>query len=75
MSKSVRAKFAVVSKDPGETGNVTLYPVYSEDPNHENKQFWNATPSGEIHLWINNPTAFSFFSAGTEVYVDFTEAE
>jgi hypothetical protein len=72
---SVRAKFRVELKDPGEQGNVTLRPVYSDDPNHENKSFWDATPAGEIQMWISNPAAFSQFELGKEYYIDFTPAE
>lgn len=70
-----RAKFKVVSKDPCETGAVTFAPVYSSDPKHENKSFWDATPSGTIQMWISNPAAFSQFELGKEYYVDFTPAE
>jgi hypothetical protein len=70
-----RAKFKVDSKDPGETGSVKLSPVYSTDPNHENKSFWDATPSGSIEMWINNPKGFAAFEPGKEYYVDFTPAE
>jgi hypothetical protein len=72
---STRAKFRVDSKGPGESGPVTLSPVYSTDPNHENKSFWDATPSGEIQMWINNPKGFATFEVGKEYYVDFTPAE
>jgi hypothetical protein len=71
---SVRAKFKVVTKDPGDRGAVLLTPVYSTDPNHENKTFWDATPSGEVKMWISNPTAFSQFELGAEYYIDFTKA-
>jgi hypothetical protein len=71
----VRAKFKVDSKDTGESGLVVLNPVYSTDPNHENKSFWDATPSGKIELWISNPNAFKQFEAGKEYYVDFTQAQ
>ena len=51
-----------------------MTPVYSSDPNHENKAFWDATPSGSITLWINNPAGFATFEVGKEYYVDFTPA-
>lgn len=71
----VRAKFKVDSKGPGESGLVVLNPVYSTDPNHENKSFWDATPNGKIEMWISNPNAFKQFELGKEYYVDFTPAE
>jgi hypothetical protein len=72
---TVRAKFTVTSKqDWFRGGKVELTPVYSTDPNHENKTFWDATPSGKIELGINNPDAYAQFSLGLDYYVDFTKA-
>lgn len=71
----IRAKFKVELKDPGERGNVILRPVSSSDPSHENKTFWDATPSGQINMWIQNEKAFARFELGKEYYVDFTLAE
>ena len=77
----VRAKFYVTTLEPwfqqGKRGggNVKLRPVYSQNPEHENKKFWDATPNGDITLGINNPDAFEFFynlAIGHEFYVDFT---
>jgi hypothetical protein len=80
---SVRAKFYISTLEPTHrsdgqlAGNVKLSPVYSSDQNHENKKFWDATPSGSITMYINNPEAFKFFAGqlGKEFYVDFTVAE
>lgn len=73
----VRAKFKVneiTSRDYGTT--VKLNPVYSTDPNHENKSFADATPSGDITLQINKGRpAANAFELGKEYYVDFTPAE
>jgi len=75
-----RAKFYVSTLEPWYAGAkppggmVKLRAVYSQDPNHENKAFWDATPNGEIVLGINNPVAFKFFhelALGHEFYVDF----
>jgi hypothetical protein len=71
----IRAKFKVELKDPGEQGNVTLRPVYSSDPEHENKAFWDATPSGEINMYISNKAAFAQLELGKEYYIDFSAAE
>ncbi len=64
----VRAKFYITTLEPYYVGagkkpggNVKLRPVYSSDPAHENKKFWDATPNGDITLGINNPEAFEFF--------------
>jgi hypothetical protein len=79
----VRAKFWVQSAKrwqpaPKESGGeVVLIPVYSTDPNHENKAFWDATPSGQITMSISNPPAFAQFEAhlGKEFYIDITPVE
>ena len=75
---TVRAKFYVSKLDPysppSTGGEVVLFPVYSEDPNHENKKFWDATPSGTIQMIINNPAAFERFTMDKQFYVDFTPA-
>lgn len=68
----VRAKFQCVKRELH--GGVTLRAVYSEDPEHENKAFWEATPSGEIEMHITEPDAADFFKLGREYYVDFTPA-
>jgi len=77
---SVRAKFYVVSLAPwnGGGGEVKLAPVYSSDKEHENKKFWDATPSGEVRLGINNPAAYAFFhdhARDYEFYMDITPVE
>lgn len=71
---TVRAKFYVEQKSGTKSGNVLLRAVYSDDPTHENKSFWSATPCGEISMWIENPDALAQFNIGDEVYVDFTHA-
>lgn len=49
--------------------------VYADDPDHENRAFWEATPSGKLEMQITNPGAFGFFGIGQEYYLDFTLAE
>jgi len=51
---------------------VTMFPVYSDDPASENRAFWEATPSGTLSMWINNKAAFGHFVMGQEYYIDFT---
>jgi len=80
---SVRAKFWVSelkrwgNSDKPSGGNVKLLPVYSPDPGHENKAFWEATPQGEISLGISNPSAYAEFerNIGKEFYIDFVPAK
>ncbi len=64
----VRAKFTCtkVKEYPGGGGEVWMTPVFSDDPTHENKAFWDATPSGSIQLNINNPKAMAHFTEGKE---------
>ena len=83
----VRAKFRLVGwknsvgsrqKDgkwqEGIVASLEFQAVSSNDPNSENKKFWDATPSGKIEL---NLVDIVFFSDGEELNcfgVDFTEA-
>jgi hypothetical protein len=71
---SVRAKFKVTSVTATTYGQerVVMAPVYSEAG--ENREFWNATPSGSIDLGIDNKAAHGALKLGREYYVDFTEA-
>lgn len=55
---------------------VKLQPVYApDDDGSENHKFWQASPSGEITLSINNPAGAETFELGKEYYVDFTRAD
>ena len=49
-------------------------PVYSNDPSHENKRFWDATPNGTLEMTVKNEAA-QIFELGREYYIDFTPAE
>ena len=72
---ATRAKFTVQSvTDYGASKLVQLQPVYSTDPNHENKAFWDATPAGSISMTIKSGAADNF-RPGMEFYVDFTPAD
>ena len=71
----VRAKVTCTKKeslDPTGVANLTFYPV--ADGSKENKEFFNATPAGQISLSIVNPAASKQFEEGKEYYVDFTPA-
>ncbi len=87
MSDPVIAKFRLVAAktqlqsfwENGKTVDkkvVTLEfnPVYSQDPAHENRKFWDATPSGRIELGVVNQKAVDQFELGKEYYVQFSEA-
>lgn len=73
-----RAKFMVlaIKKRANYPGAVELEmgAVYSTDPNHENKAFWEATPNADLKMFITNPKAAEMFVLGEEYYVDFTPA-
>lgn len=74
---NTRAKFQVVSitKYAYFGGiKIEMAPVYSDDPGHPNKVFWEATPSGKIEMQINNLSAAQQFEVGKEYYVDFSPA-
>lgn len=76
--EKVRAKFHCLSKQKDENGNgtnISLMAVYSDDPNSENKQYWDLTPSGQINLQVLNDAATEKFEVGKEYYVDFIQAE
>lgn len=74
--EKVRAKFRVHVLDKQQWGTkLAMSPVYSTDPNSENKAFWDATPSGEITMWIKNEAAVKYFEVNKEYYIDFVKAE
>lgn len=53
--------------------NVVLLPVYSNDPNSENKKFWDYTPSGKLEFtYINDAVKFE---PGKEYVIDISEAK
>lgn len=77
----VRAKFYVDSVTTHapykgkQGGTVRLCPVYSPDPNSENKKFWDATPSGLIEMTVMDLTVLAGFTPGQKFYVEFLPAD
>lgn len=72
-----RAKFKVETKNAypdGKGANIEMRAVYSEDPNHENKAFWDATPSGYLQMSIKSSAA-EMFEVGKEYYLDISPAD
>ena len=69
-SMSVRCKFVCSFK---EGQSVHFSPVYSGSD--ENKEFFQATPGGQIAFYTVNQSALDQFEQGKEYYVDFTRAE
>ena len=74
---TVRAKFKLNEKTERSYVNGTTLKfgaVYSQDPNHENKRFWDATPVANLEMTIKNEAAAQYFELGKEYYLDFIEA-
>ena len=49
----------------------TFEPVYSDDPNSENAQFFKYTPYGKLELGCTNGHGFE---VGKEYYIDISKA-
>lgn len=60
-----------VRSEKQEMRTIYMAPVYSEDPNSENKKFWDASPSGEIKLGTVNPAAWKEFELDAEYRLTF----
>ena len=54
--------------DDSRTSQVTweMNPVYSTDPEHENRQFAQASPSGKFELMVENPAVMDYVKEGYE---------
>lgn len=52
-----------------------VYPSKEQDPAvyAENKSFSEATPSGQITMFVSNPAIFEAFKPGDYFYVEFTK--
>lgn len=75
---TTRCKFKCTSRGEttgGKNGGLMysykFSPVYSDDPNSENKQFWDYTPSGSLEFQCVH---IGLFEVGKEYYLDLTEA-
>jgi hypothetical protein len=73
---TVRAKFKCTEerRAEGKFRSFKFSPVYSNEPDSENKAFWDATPQGSLELGITNDAAWPLFTVGQEYYLDFTPA-
>lgn len=73
----VRAKFAVIEvrqhswHPTGRT--VVLEPRY-DSTIEEDRRFAQATPSGRLEMFVDNPKALDHLAVGSVHYLDFTEA-
>lgn len=72
----VRAKFKVVSATEHEYNGKTvkLSAIYDQSI-PEDRRFAQATPTGELTMFINNPPAANAFKVGQYVYLDFTPVD
>lgn len=72
----IRAKFKVDTVAPQGEDHTTveLRAVYSDDPNHENKQYWKYTPAGYISMTVLSHVVDGW-QVGQEYYIDFSLAE
>ena len=74
----VRAKFNISSielySEPRDSGRIKLQAVYGNGT--ENASWSRATPSGQLEMYISNPTAFEVFKEAYHnkkaIYLDFT---
>jgi hypothetical protein len=67
----VRCKMKVLNvTDHGMQQSVNMQAVYSNDPDSENKKYWDATPGGNFNMnYVNKNTEFL---PGREYYIDVT---
>lgn len=73
----VRAKFRVETITKTATspdGAIIELKAVCADEVPENQRFHKWTPSGSLHMTVNNPAAVEQFVLGQEYYVDFTPA-
>jgi len=74
----VRAKFQVVevaqNVSGGEARKIKLSPIYDQTI-PEDRRFAQATPSGELTMYLTNPAAIEQLTLGKFFYLDFTPVE
>lgn len=70
---SVRAKFRCNSaRDTGSIMEVNLSAIYpGPNPSDEDKAFWDATPNGNLTMYVSNERAADYFAPGHEYYLTF----
>ena len=73
--QDVVAKFKVNSVIRCEhTTELRMSPVFSTNPDSENKKFWDATPSGTFEMQVTN-NSLEGFHPGDEYYVTLARSE
>jgi len=58
---------------PAKMADLEFAPVYSTDPNSENRKFWSATPSGHLQVGTVNDAAINMLDLNTEYYIIITD--
>lgn len=74
----VRAKFKVVSvtQHAGNNEGKTIRLMsYYDESIPEDLRFAQATPSGELTMYVNNPAAVEELALGKFFYLDFTPVD
>ncbi|MFW6027562.1 MAG: hypothetical protein ACOC91_02020 [bacterium] len=73
---TVRAKLCLTEiVEHAGTGAKTLkFQAQYDDSIPEDRRFSQATPSGHVELYVDNPSALERFRLGESYYVDFTPA-
>ncbi len=62
--------------EPCLSGQIKLVPVYAnDDQNHENSKFWDASPSGEFTMSVNNLDALKHLEVAKQYYITIAEAK
>lgn len=72
----IRCKVKLISETRNagyDTVSLNFGAVYSTDPNHENKKYWDATPSLDLKTMVKDEVAKQF-KLGSEYYLTFEEA-
>lgn len=74
----VRAKFRVISVAQdiyqAQARTIKLSPQYDQSI-PEDQRFAQATPTGELTMYVNNPAAVAELAIGKYFYLDFTPVE
>jgi len=74
MTDQVRAKFRLsgVTYYPDTTAQTLKFQVHYDPSIPEDQKFTKYTPTGQIEMHVDNPTAQQMFKVGEYYYVDFT---
>lgn len=64
VSSNLYQDYKTKQDEPSKAKKIVLNAVYANDPNDPNYSYSEATPSGELMLWITNPNAYGYFEQG-----------